>query len=84
MTLDPKAMAYAAGSLCGGGALLIGLVNLSSAEYGREVLELLDAVFPGYHVDRTIESVFILTGYALVTGAALGWVLARVYNRAAK
>lgn len=84
MTLHPKALAYASAALCGGSALLIGLINLSSPDYGRDVLELLASVYPGYHMDRTIESVMVLTGYAAVKGAALGWLFGWLYNRLAK
>ena len=84
MTLDPKRLAYACAALCGGAALLVGLINLSSPGYGREFLELLGSVYPGYHVEATIESVFILTGYALVKGAVAGWLLGWLYNRAGK
>jgi hypothetical protein len=84
MKLDPKALAYASAALCGGSAALVGLVNLSSPDYGRDVLELLASIYPGYHMDRTIEGVMVLTGYAAVKGAALGWLFAWLYNRLVK
>ena len=83
-TLNTKALAYAAAALCGGCALLVGLINLSNPEYGLELLELLASVYPGYRVERTVEGVLVLTGYALVKGAALGWLLAWLYNRIPK
>lgn len=82
--LNQKALAYASAALCGGSALLVGLLNLSSPAYGRELLELLASIYPGYDADRTIESVFIVTGYALVKGAALGWLFGWLYNRLQK
>ena len=82
--LDEKALAYTLAALCGGSVLLIGLANLSAPEYGREFLELLASVYPGYTAERTFESVLIGTGYALVKGAALGWVVGWLYNRLAQ
>ena len=84
MTLNPKALAYAGAALWGGSFLLVGLINLSSSSYGLEFLELLSSVYPGYTVDRTIESVFVGTGYALVDGAVGGWLLGWLYNRLIK
>ena len=84
MKLNERALAYASATLCGGGALVIGLVNLSSPDYGREVLDLLASVYPGYTAERSLESVLILTGYALVKGAVIGWLFGWLYNRLAK
>ena len=84
MKLEPRALAYASAALCGLSVFLIGLANLSSPEYGREFLELLASVYPGYSAERTLESVLIGTGYALVKGAAVGWAFAWLYNRVAK
>jgi hypothetical protein len=83
-TLNPKAAAWALAAICGGSVLLVGLINLSDAAYGRELLELLASVYPGYTPDRTIESVMILTGYGLFDGALKGWLFAWLYNRALK
>ena len=82
--LNPKALAYASAVLCGGSILLIGLINLSSPDYGLEFLELAASVYPGYSAERSIESVIIGTGYALVDGAVCGWLLGWLYNRLAK
>ena len=84
MKLDPKALAYTAAALCGASVFVIGLVNLSSPDYGLQFLELLASVYPGYTAERTIESVLIGTGYALVKGAALGWLFGWLYNRLVK
>ena len=84
MKLDPRALAYAGAALWGGSVLLVGLLNLSSPDYGREFLELLASVYPGYRVDRSVEDVLVLTGYALVKGGACGWLLGWLYNRFAK
>ena len=84
MRLNPKALAYAGAALCGGSVLLVGLANLSWPDYGREFLELLASIYPGYTAERSIESVMIGTGYALVKGAVLGWVFGWLYNRLLK
>ena len=84
MTLNPRALAYAGAALWGGSALLVGLLNLSSPDYGREFLELLASVYPGYRADRSVEDVLVLTGYALVDGGVCGWLLGWLYNRFAK
>ena len=84
MKLDKQALAYTGAALCGGSVLFIGLVNLSSPDYGREFLELLASVYPGYKAERSVESVIIGTGYALVKGGALGWLFGWLYNRLAK
>ena len=84
MRLDSKALAYAGAAVCGATFLLFGLLNLSSPEYGREYLELSASLYPGYTPDRSIESVMIGTGYALVHGAVVGWLLGWLYNRIAK
>lgn len=84
MKMDAKALAYAGAALCGASVFVIGLINLSDAGYGREFLELLASVYPGYTAERSFESVLIGTGYALVKGAALGWIFGWLYNRLAK
>jgi len=81
MKLDPKAMAYVGGAVWGLGVLLVGLVNLSIPDYGRELLELLGSIYPGYSVDRTVGQVLIVTGYGIVDGAVGGWLIAYLYNR---
>ncbi len=80
MKLHPRALAYAAAAVWGGSVLLIGLTNLSSPGYGRDFLEMLASVYPGYKADRTLEDVIVGTGYALFDGAVTGWL----YNRLAK
>ena len=82
--LDPKALAYTSAALCGGCVLVVGLVNLSSPDYGLEFLKMLASLFPGYTAERSVESVMVGTGYALVKGAAVGWVFGWLYNRLVK
>ena len=81
MRLDANAFAYASAALFGGCALGVGLMNLASPGYGQAFLDGLASVYPGYHGDRTFEGVLVVTGYALLEGAVVGWLLAGLYNR---
>ncbi|MBI3321554.1 MAG: hypothetical protein HYZ91_04710 [Candidatus Omnitrophica bacterium] len=82
--LDVKAVAYASAALWGLSMLITGLINLSVPDYGLGLLELLASLYPGYTAERSVESVLIGTGYALVDGAVLGWLLGWLYNRLVK
>ena len=84
MKLDPKALAYTCAAIWGGCVLVVGLVNLSVPDYGREFLELLAGVYPGYKIDRTIGDLLVGTGYGLLDGAIGGWLFGWLYNRLAK
>jgi hypothetical protein len=84
MKLDRRALAYAAAALWAGAVLLVGLVNLGDPTYGLEFLELLGSVYPGYKVERTLESVLVATGYALFEGALAGWLFGWLYHRVTK
>ena len=84
MKLNPKALAYVSAALWGGSVLFVGLLNLAAPDYGREFLELLGSVYPGYTVDRTMPSVLIATGYGMVDGAIGGWLVGWLYNRLVK
>ena len=81
MKLDRKALAYTGAAICGGIVLLVGLINLAVPDYGVEFLILLASVYPGYTADRSVESVIVATGYALVKGAVLGYLTGWFYNR---
>ena len=82
--LDGRALAYASAAICGIGALAVGLANLAVPTYGGSCLELLASLYPGYTGAGTLSSVLILTGYALVGGAILGWLVGVLYNRLVK
>ena len=84
MSLNPNAAALTGAALCGGSALAVGFLNLGFSDYGRDFLEVLASLYPGYSMERSVESVLVLIGYALLKGAVLGWVAAWLYNRAAK
>ncbi len=82
--LDSRALAYASAAVCGTGALIVGLTNLAVPTYGGAYLEIFSSVYPGYAGTGTLSSVLILTGYALVDGAILGWLVGVLYNRLIK
>jgi hypothetical protein len=83
--LNERAMAWAGAAVWGFTALAVGLGDLwAPSGYGDGLLRVLSSIYPGYRGDRTFEQVCVLTGYALVHGAAAGWLLARGYNRWAK
>lgn len=84
MKLEPRALAPACAALCGAIVFVVGLVNLSRPDYGLELLELVASLAPGYQAERSFESLLIGTGYALVGGAIIGWLLGWLYNRLVK
>lgn len=85
MKLSPKALALTFGVLWGASMLLVGLASLAFEGYGKDFLEVMAAIYPGYKGDvNTIGNVLIGSGYGLVDGFIGGWVLAFVYNFFAK
>jgi hypothetical protein len=80
MRLDLRAMAFSAGMLWGGAAFLTGLANLVQPTYGREFLELLASIYPGYDISGSFGDLITGTLYALVDGGICGLVFAWVYN----
>ncbi len=84
MKVDVKALAYASAALCGVTVLCIGIGNMLSPDYGREFLELLSSVYPGYTTERSLDAVLVATGYAIVKGAVMGGLLGWLYNRLVK
>ena len=81
---DVQALAYASAAVWGGWVLLVGFSNLAAPEYGQEFLILLTSIYPGYAAERSVDSVLILAGYALIHGAAMGWLFGWLHNRLVK
>jgi hypothetical protein len=79
--INPQALAYVGAAVCGVATGLLGLANLANESYGRAALDVLSSLYPGYSGNRTTSDVLILVGYAMVKGAALGWLTAWLYNR---
>lgn len=80
MRLSIKACAISLALLWGGCVLLVGLINLVFASYGSTFLQLISSVYPGFYDSRTIASVLVGTGYALVDGGLGGLLFAWLYN----
>jgi hypothetical protein len=81
MKLDTKALAGAAGLICGGAMLLVGLANLAWPDYGRAFLALTASLYPGFHATGTAGDLAAGVLYALVDGAVCGLVFGWLYNR---
>lgn len=81
MKLNVRALAFAAALTWGILAMLLtGLANLIWPSYGREFLQVMASVYPGYHATRSLGQVVIGTLYGLVDGAIGGTILAWLYN----
>ncbi len=80
MKLSLRAMAIAAGLLCGGCIFFFGIINLAAPSYGMEFLKLASSIYPGFHASRTFADVLVGTGYAILDGAIGGFLLAWLYN----
>ncbi len=80
MKLSVKAFATSAAILWGGSIFLVASLHYFFPGYGQSFLEIPASFFPGYHVDRSIVSVLIGTGWGLVDGAIDGAIFAFLYN----
>lgn len=80
MKFDIAALALACAILWGAAILVVGLVNLVRPEYGQRFLEMLASCYPGYHANRSIAQVVIVTLYAVADGLIGGAVFAWLYN----
>ncbi|HUY12868.1 MAG TPA: hypothetical protein VMX16_04450 [Terriglobia bacterium] len=80
MRLSIKACTISLALLWAGSVLLVGLLNLIFPCYGFTFLQMISSVYPGFHNSRTIASVLIGTGYALVDGGLGGLFFAWLYN----
>jgi hypothetical protein len=81
MTLNAKALALSAGILWGAAVFVITMATLLRGGAGQHV-GLLAAVYPGYTV--TYLGSIIGLVYGFVSAAALGWLLAWLYNKMGK
>jgi hypothetical protein len=59
------------------------MLNLVWPSYGREFLQLVASIYPGYHATPSFGQVIVGTLYALVDGAVGGAIFAWLYNRLA-
>jgi hypothetical protein len=81
MKLNVRALAFSAALIWGILAMLLtGLANLIWPSYGREFLQVMASVYPGYHATRSLGQVIIGMLYGLADGAVGGAILAWLYN----
>ena len=80
MKLSVKALAITSGLLWAGALLFVGICNLISPEYGMAFLDVMDSIYPGYHLGSGFVGVVVCTLYGLVDGALGGAIFAWVYN----
>jgi hypothetical protein len=82
MRLSIKGMSFACGLMWGILAVFgVGVVNLVWPSYGREFLQLVASIYPGYHATPSFGQVALGTLYGLVDGAVGGAILAWLYNQ---
>ncbi|MFZ0964605.1 MAG: hypothetical protein WAO35_27420 [Terriglobia bacterium] len=81
MKLNVRALATVTALVLGILAMMMtGLANLIWPSYGREFLQLMASVYPGYHATRSLGEVVIGTLYGLVDGGVGGALFAWMYN----
>ncbi len=80
MQLNGKALGLTVGLLGGGGLFTVALLNLIWPEYGVAFLDVVDAVYPGYH-RGTAVGLLIGPAYGFADGFIGGWIFAWLYNR---
>jgi hypothetical protein len=84
LLLNLKALAWTAGLLWGGACLLVAVANLVAPPYGLAFLNVMAALYPGYHGPTGLGSVAVVALYGALDGAVGGAVFAWVYNRFAR
>ena len=84
MKFNTKALAVTSGVLWGLAMLVTGLGNLIWGNYGRQFLQTMSSVYPGYHATRSVSEVVVGTLYGVVDGLVGGAVFAWLYNQFAK
>ena len=81
MKLSVRAMSITSCVLWGGAVLTVGLINLIEPKYGRQFLNLIRSIYPGYQAQPNTKGVVVGTGYALLDGAVGGAIFAGLYNQ---
>jgi len=80
MKLNVAALAIAGAIIWGASVFLVTLANLAVPSYGVMFLNMIAALYPGYHVGAGFGALLIGTAYALVDGAIGGALLGWLYN----
>jgi hypothetical protein len=61
--------------------LLMGVTNLIFPAYGVAFLQIVDSIYPGYHLGKWgFGGVIVATVYAVIDGFVVGVVIAWLYN----
>ena len=80
MHLNRKAFGLTVGLLWSGGLFSVALLNLIWSGYGVAFLDVVNAVYPGYHRGTAI-GLLVGPAYCFVDGFIGGWIFAWLYNR---
>ncbi|HUK24052.1 MAG TPA: hypothetical protein VLV49_05690 [Terriglobales bacterium] len=80
MKLNVKALALTGAIFWGACMLGMTLANLAWGNYGREFLEFMASIYPGYHATRSIGEVIVGTLYGATDGLIGGAIFAWLYN----
>jgi hypothetical protein len=80
MRLNVAALSIAGAILWGASVFLVTLANLAVPDYGVAFLNMIAALYPGYHVGAGLGALLIGTAYAVVDGAIGGALLGWLYN----
>lgn len=80
MRLNLKAITLTAGIIWALAIFLVGIINLIWSGYGNAFLQVIASLYPGFDAERSFGNVIVGTIYALVDGAACGFVFGWIYN----
>jgi hypothetical protein len=80
MKLNVAALSIAGAILWGASVFLVTLANVVVPDYGVAFLNMIAALYPGYHVGAGLGALLIGTAYAVVDGAIGGALLGWLYN----
>lgn len=83
MKLNVKAAAATSALIWSGSVLIVGVANLVRPQYGREFLQVVSSIYPGYKARRSVSQVAVGAAYAALDGAVGGAFCAWLYNRLA-
>lgn len=80
MKFNILALGLTAGLIWGGAILVVSVANIIWPGYGQAFLNLLAAIYPGYHPGSGAGSVIAGTLYGLVDGTIGGMIFGWLYN----
>ena len=80
MKLNLKALVVTFAILWAGVLLIVGVANILWPGYGREFLQMMASLYPGYAASGSFGDVIVGSLYALVDGAIVGLILGGLYN----